>query len=112
MFMGGIKEFQGQFRDWWPSQWQDSRLYGFEPAVCCSNKLCGKMLTRFQAVLSERSAFPGYRWCDECLPQLEKSNMTRICCRPGRLYHLFECWNFIYESQGKGIPRQCPEHDE
>lgn len=110
MFMGGGKELQGQFRDWWPSQSQGSRLYGFEPVVCCSNKLCGRILTRFQAVVSERAAFPGYRWCDECLPQLETLKETRFCSPPRESLHQFEVSGFFYESQGKKLPRRCPEH--
>ncbi|KAJ4385186.1 hypothetical protein N0V85_008155 [Neurospora sp. IMI 360204] len=110
MFMGGGKEMQ--FRDCWPSQFFGNRLYGGEAVVYCSNKLCGRIVNRFQAVTSKHSDFPGYRWCDECLPQLDKFKTMRFCFPAGEPCHLFEVSKFFHESQGKGLPRKCPKHDK
>ncbi|KAK3500150.1 uncharacterized protein B0T23DRAFT_435569 [Neurospora hispaniola] len=110
MFMGdGMKM---QFRDFWPSPGLGNRLYGDEAVVCCSNKLCGRILKRFQPVTSKLSSFPGHRWCDECLPQLDEFKVIRWCSPVGEQGHRFEVSGFFYESQGKRIPLRCPKHDK
>ncbi|KHE86082.1 hypothetical protein GE21DRAFT_1283426 [Neurospora crassa] len=110
MFMGDGKKMQ--FRDFWPSQRLGNRLYGGEAVICCSNKLCGRMLNRSQAATSKHSSFPGYRWCDECLPQLDEFKVIRLCWPVGEQGHRFEVSGFFYESQGKRIPLRCPKHDK
>ncbi|EGO60322.1 hypothetical protein NEUTE1DRAFT_34830 [Neurospora tetrasperma FGSC 2508] len=110
MFMGDGEKMQ--FRDSWPSPGLGNRLYGDEAVVCCSNKLCGRILKRFQAVTSKHPSFPGYRWCDECLPQLGDFNVIRLCWPVGEQRHRFEVSGFFYESQGKRIPLRCPKHDK
>lgn len=110
MFMGDGKKMQ--FRDFWPSPGLGNRLYGGNAVVCCSNKLCGRMLKRFLAVTSKHSSSPGYRWCDECLPQLDEFKVIRLCSSVGEQRHWFEVSKFFYESQGKGTPLRCPKHDK
>ncbi|OCL06691.1 hypothetical protein AOQ84DRAFT_321073 [Glonium stellatum] len=89
-----------EFREDWPSM---------ADAVCCSNKLCGRILRRTSANESEK--FPGYHWCDICWPQLESFMVKWICVGPAP-YHEFEVSRFFYESQGRSTPRKCSEHRE
>ncbi|KAF4994751.1 hypothetical protein FDECE_13024 [Fusarium decemcellulare] len=89
-----------EFREWWPS---------IDNTVCCSNKLCGKIVRVASAQKSEE--FPGCHWCDACWPQLESSKVKWMCVAPGP-HHEFEVSKFYYESQGQIAPRYCPEHRE
>ncbi|KAK6361727.1 hypothetical protein TWF730_005441 [Orbilia blumenaviensis] len=75
--------------------------------VCCSNKLCGKILLRANA--KESRDYPGFQWCNACWPQLELFTVQWICVAPAP-YHEFRVSRFFYESQGRGTPRKCPEH--
>src|SRR5207253_2954211 len=54
-------------------------------------------------------AFPGYKWCSKCYPQLRSSTVERICVTPGP-NHVFEVSRFFYESQGRSTPRKCAKH--
>jgi Alpha-kinase family/von Willebrand factor type A domain len=96
MFVSGRYEF----RESWPTM---------ADTVCCSNKLCGRILRRTNA--KESAKFPGYRWCDVCWPQLELFKVKWICVAPGP-DHEFEESRFFYESQGRSTPRKCSEHRE
>jgi hypothetical protein len=75
--------------------------------VCCSNKLCGRIMRLASARSSDK--FPGYFWCDVCSPQLRSSMVKLICVAPGP-HHEFDASGFFYESQGRSTPRKCPEH--
>ncbi|KAK3364137.1 kinase-like domain-containing protein [Lasiosphaeria hispida] len=88
------------FRDTWPA---------ILDAVRCSNKLCGRILQRAEAKVSD--TFPGYHWCDTCLPQLQAFTISQACDLPGAS-HRFEVSRFFYESQGQKAPRRCPQHRE
>jgi hypothetical protein len=94
MFVSG----RYKFRESWPTM---------EETVCCSNKLCGRILRRTNA--KESPKFPGYRWCDVCWPQLELFTVKWICVAPGP-HHEFEVSKFFYESQGRSTPRKCYDH--
>ncbi|KAK3645422.1 hypothetical protein LTR56_009149 [Elasticomyces elasticus] len=87
---------QFRFREHWPMM---------EPTVCCSNKLCRKIIRLTNAQSSE--SFPGHNWCDTCWPQLE-DYVSSCYCRAGD--HEFEVSRFFHESQGELVPEQCPEH--
>jgi hypothetical protein len=87
-----------QFRESWPTM---------ADTVCCSNKLCGRILRRTSA--KESAKFLGYHWCDVCWPQLELFTVKWICVGPGP-HHEFEVSRFFYESQGRRTPRTCSEH--
>jgi len=50
------------FRERWPA---------VEPTVCCSNKLCRRILRLTSTHESE--TFPGLHWCDACWAQLNSS---------------------------------------
>jgi hypothetical protein len=94
MFISGTFEY----RQDWPDM---------ESVVCCSNKLCGKIL---QLASSKSSPeFSGHHWCDECHPQLESSKFELLCVAPGP-HHEFKASKFFYESQGRNPPRLCAEH--
>jgi hypothetical protein len=87
------------FRETWPVQ---------EPTVCCSNKLCGKILRKNAADTSRK--FLGYHWCDGCFPQLDQfMDKNKVCVAPAK-YHTFDVSNFFYESQGRSTPRKCSDH--
>ncbi|KAF2474959.1 uncharacterized protein BDR25DRAFT_301511 [Lindgomyces ingoldianus] len=88
------------FKEKWPS---------IDNTVCCSNKLCGRIVSLVSA--KESDNFPGYHWCDGCWPQLCSSVVKWICIAPGP-HHEFEVSEFFSESQGRGMPRKCPEHRE
>jgi Alpha-kinase family/von Willebrand factor type A domain len=87
-----------QFRERWPIM---------DNTVCCSNRLCGKIVRLTRAKKSDK--FPGYHWCDMCWPQLRSSMDKWICVAPGP-HHEFDVSKFFYESQGRIAPRKCPEH--
>lgn len=87
------------FRTTWPSM---------ENTVCCSNKLCGRIVPL--ALVDHSDEFPGYHWCNACWPQLYSSTVQRICISPGPEHHDFEASDFFYESQGQRTPRECPSH--
>jgi hypothetical protein len=89
-----------QFREFWPT---------IEPTVCCSNKLCRRIVRL--STTRESVAFPGHRWCDACWAQLQASMVRWICAAPGP-NHEFDTSKFFYESQGQPPPRRCPEHIE
>ncbi|KAF3933678.1 hypothetical protein ABW19_dt0200534 [Dactylella cylindrospora] len=93
-----IKSGALSFRTVWPTM---------DNTVCCSNKLCGKIVRLVGANTSPR--FPGFHWCDKCWPQLGSSNVKRLCVAPGP-HHEFEVSLFFHESQGKIAPRRCPTH--
>jgi len=89
-----------EFRERWPT---------IENTVCCSNKLCGKIVSVSSAHKSNN--FPGCHWCNTCWPQLESTTVKWICGAPGP-HHEFDISRFYLESQGRVPPRQCPEHSE
>jgi hypothetical protein len=89
------------FREAWPPMAE---------AVCCSNKMCERILRRAEANAPGR--FPGYHWCDSCLPQLEAFTVKWICVEDHVPTHDFEVSRFFYESQGLATPRKCPRHRE
>lgn len=95
-----IKSGKFEFRETWPSM---------DNTVCCSNKLCGKIVRVLSAKKSDK--FPGYHWCDGCWPQLEAFTTQKICVARGP-HHTFEASEFFHESQGEKTPRKCPEHRE
>lgn len=88
------------FREMWPSM---------DKTVCCSNKVCGKIIRMASAKRSDK--FFGYCWCTSCWPQLQSSMVKLICVEPGP-HHEFEVSRFFSESQGRRTPRKCPEHRE
>jgi Mg-chelatase subunit ChlD len=77
--------------------------------VCCSNKLCGRILRLDNAKVSEM--FPEYHWCDACWPQLSSSMLKQTCAALGP-QHDFDVSQFFFESQGRSTPRRCPAHRE
>ncbi|KAI2622350.1 hypothetical protein GGR54DRAFT_58358 [Hypoxylon sp. NC1633] len=89
-----------EFRERWPS---------LESTVCCSNKLCRKIIRLTSAHKSDE--FPGHHWCDGCWPQLNSSKIDWICHGPGPT-HEFDVSKFFYESQGQAPAHRCPEHRE
>ncbi|KAM0558116.1 hypothetical protein ACHAPJ_005283 [Fusarium lateritium] len=91
---------KAEFREWWPTM---------DNTVCCSNKLCGKIVRVTSANKSDE--YPGCNWCDICWPQLDKTKEKVICIAPGT-HHEFDVSRFYYESQGQIPPRKCPAHLE
>lgn len=89
-----------EFRERWPT---------LELTVCCSNKLCRRIVRL--ASTHESDKFPGYHWCSACWPQLQSSMIRWICMAPGP-NHEFDMSKFFYESQGQLAPRRCPIHLE
>jgi hypothetical protein len=89
-----------EFRERWPTM---------EATVCCSNKLCRRIVRLASTHKSDK--FPGYHWCNACWPQLQSSIIRWICAVPGP-NHEFDVSRFFYESQGQLTPRRCPEHLE
>jgi hypothetical protein len=89
-----------QFRESWPSIYNN---------VCCSNKLCGKIMRLSSSKTSEK--FAGYHWCDICWSQLRSSVVKLVCLDPGP-HHEFDVSRFFYESQGRSTPRRCATHRE
>lgn len=87
------------FRTSWPV---------LDNTVCCSNKLCGRIVRMASAKRSED--FQGHYWCDRCWPQLSSSVVKKICVTPEPDMHKFEVSEFFYESQGRPAPRECPLH--
>ena len=87
-----------QFTQNWPKM---------DSAVCCSNKLCGKIMHVSYAQESRR--FPGYRWCNVCWEQLYPS-LIRLACEESGPYHEYEVCRFFFESQGQKVPRKCVKH--
>jgi Alpha-kinase family len=88
------------FRESWPSM---------ENTVCCSNKLCGKIV---QVASAKRlDDFPGCYWCNGCWPQLDASKSRWICVADGP-HHEFDVSKFFFESQGRLVPRKCISHRE
>ncbi|KAL2135943.1 hypothetical protein VTI74DRAFT_6171 [Chaetomium olivicolor] len=75
--------------------------------VCCSNKLCSRIVRTARAKTSDE--FSGYRWCNNCWPELRWSIVRTLCTAPGPL-HEFKLCRFFYESQGQIAPRFCPKH--
>lgn len=86
------------FRNHWPKM---------DDAVCCSNKLCGRIVRFTQA--KESSNYPGFHWCDTCWPQLNSSMVMCLCVAPGPT-HKFQASSFFHESQGRQLPRRCRKH--
>ncbi|RFU24299.1 hypothetical protein B7463_g12039, partial [Scytalidium lignicola] len=89
-----------EFRERWPA---------IDPMVCCSNKLCRRIICL--ATAHKSTKFPRFHWCDMCWPQLESTAIRWYCLAPGP-DHEFDVSKFFYESQGKAMPRKCPEHQE
>ncbi|KAL0472654.1 hypothetical protein QR685DRAFT_242479 [Neurospora intermedia] len=96
MIMAGNLDFRSD----WPS---------LSDTLCCSNKLCGKILRRADTRVSDK--YPGYQWCGMCFPQLESTTEMEVC-RADAPYHQFELSRFFHESQGQKVPQMCPEHDD
>jgi len=86
------------FRDDWPSM---------DNVVCCSNKLCGKILQLASSKTSHE--YEGHHWCATCFPQLKSTNMDLLCLASGP-QHEFKVSRFFYESQGRQPPRLCAAH--
>ncbi|KUJ10176.1 uncharacterized protein LY89DRAFT_689987 [Mollisia scopiformis] len=86
------------FRERWPT---------LEPTVCCSNKLCRRIVRLASTQESEK--FRGYHWCSACWPQLQSSMVSWVCEGPGP-NHEFDMSRFFYESQGQLAPHRCSEH--
>ncbi|KAK0721888.1 hypothetical protein B0T26DRAFT_700601 [Lasiosphaeria miniovina] len=101
MIMSGSLEF----RTSWPTN-SSSGSSGM--ACCCSNKLCSRIVRLAKAQTSPE--FAGYYWCDTCWPQLRSSTVKFICIAPNVPHHEFDLSRFFYESQGRIMPRRCPEH--
>ncbi|KAK1831889.1 hypothetical protein QBC39DRAFT_330439 [Podospora conica] len=98
-----LMEGRFEFRTLWPATNPSSG-----GMACCSNKLCSRIVTPAKAQTSPE--FEGYYWCDTCWPQL-RSSMTRfICIAADGPHHEFDLSRFFYESQGRILPRRCPEH--
>ncbi|KAM0338320.1 hypothetical protein ACHAPU_011372 [Fusarium lateritium] len=91
---------KAEFREWWPTM---------DNTVCCSNKLCGKIVRATSANKSDE--YPGCNWCDSCWPQLDKTKEKVVCAAPGPQHEFDVSW-FYYESQGQIPPRKCAEHRE
>jgi hypothetical protein len=89
-----------EFRERWPTM---------EATVCCSNKLCRRIVRLARTQASDQ--FPGHHWCGACWPQLQSSTVRWICMAPGP-NHEFDVSRFFYESQGQLAPRRCPAHLE
>ncbi|CAF9906492.1 MAG: hypothetical protein GOMPHAMPRED_004743 [Gomphillus americanus] len=87
-----------EFRETWPS---------VESTVCCSNKLCGKIVRLKSA--HKALIYPGFYWCEACFPQIERTRLRQACIGAGP-YHTFEVSAFFFESQGRMTPRTCPSH--
>jgi hypothetical protein len=95
-----ITSEKAEFREWWPTM---------DNTVCCSNKLCGKIVRVASANKSDE--YQGCNWCDTCWPQLERTKVKVVCVAPGP-NHEFDVSRFYYESQGQMPPRKCAEHRE
>ncbi|KAF1813615.1 hypothetical protein P152DRAFT_394135 [Eremomyces bilateralis CBS 781.70] len=93
-----ISSGEYKFREEWPNM---------HNTVCCSNKLCGKIVRKSSSKKSEK--FPGYRWCELCWLQVRMFAVKRICVAPGP-YHEFYTSEFFCESQGRSVIRRCPDH--
>jgi hypothetical protein len=93
-----IKTRAYKFREDWPNA---------HDTLCCSNKLCGRIIHLENAQESEM--YRGYRWCDTCWPQLD-AFMTRSICVASGPQHEFSESQFFYESQGLSTPRKCRSH--
>ncbi|KAM0259870.1 hypothetical protein ACHAQJ_003115 [Trichoderma viride] len=98
MFISGRFEF----REKWPDMSKVADMM-----VCCSNKLCSKIVR--VATARSSKAFPGYCWCDICWPQL-RSSMVQLVCIASEAHHTFNVSKFFYESQGQIMPRACLKH--
>ncbi|KAL6852486.1 hypothetical protein ACO1O0_007031 [Amphichorda felina] len=96
MFISGSFEY----RELWPTM---------DNTVCCSNKLCGRIVRAASAKRSDE--FPGCHWCETCGPQLGATKVRWECTAPVP-DHQFDVSRFFYESQGRCIPTRCPEHRE
>ncbi|KAM3536244.1 hypothetical protein MY4038_000402 [Beauveria bassiana] len=88
------------FRETWPVM---------DPTVCCSNKLCRKIIRLATAKTSPDH--PGRNWCDGCFPQL-KAHIKHVTCAAPGPKHKFEVSMFYCESQGEQCPTVCEEHLE
>ncbi|KLP07767.1 Uncharacterized protein Y057_10909 [Fusarium fujikuroi] len=86
------------FRSTWPAM---------DPTVCCSNKLCRKIIRL--ATANKSSDHPEHNWCDVCFPQLKLSEVKVAC---GGSKHSFQVSKFYHESQGEKTPTVCEEHRE
>lgn len=75
-----------EFREDWPKM---------ANTVCCSNKLCGRILLRNDANKAE--PYPGYHWCDECYPQIQEFTEEEMCAEDGP-DHEFYYSRFFHES--------------
>jgi len=89
------------FRKKWPVLGKASGMM-----VCCSNKLCSRIVRASKANSSRK--YPGYYWCNECWPQLQKTKVKLACGTGPR--HEFGVSLFFYESQGQIVPQRCPDH--
>jgi hypothetical protein len=94
-----IKSGNYEFRENWPT---------VKNTICCSNKLCGKIVSLAGAKKSDK--FPG-RWCYSCWLQLRPSTVKLVCLGPGS-HHEFHESRFYWESQGRTVPLKCVKHCE
>lgn len=90
-----------EFREEWPTM---------DQTVCCSNKLCRRIIRLANAHQSVKYAGQ-HHWCDTCWPQLESTTFQSICVGPGQ-HHEYEVSRFFYESQAQEAPKKCPDHLE
>jgi hypothetical protein len=88
------------FRETWPAM---------DPTVCCSNKLCRKIIRLASA--NKAPTYPEHNWCNGCFPQLKSTETSISCAAPG-LKHEVQISRFYSESQGEGLPTVCKEHRE
>ena len=98
MFVSGIYIF----RDDWPDMGN---------VVCCSNKLCGKILQVGSRSTLVAKEYPGHHWCSMCFHQLN-AQTSLLCVSDEGPQHEFKVSRFFYESQGRTVPRLCGQHRE
>ena len=89
------------YRERWPT---------LDPTICCSNKLCQRIVRLAKAHQSDK--YPGHNWCDRCWPQLRSSTIRWLCVESSAPKHEFDVSRFFHESQGEPMPRKCPDHRE
>lgn len=88
----------------WRESWE---LGEGEGMVCCSNKMCGRIVKEGEARRAEE--LEGFSWCQTCWPQLE-SSLAKVTCTAEGEHHEFDASKFFYESQAQTLPDKCPQH--
>lgn len=100
-----VKDQFSGLRTSWPPM---TSMHRANMRVCCSNKLCSRIVLLSSAYKSNK--FPEYHWCETCWPQLSRSETSLMCIASGTEPHQFTVSRFFYESQGTIVPRMCEEH--